>query len=410
MEGLANRRILLGVCGGIAAYKSPELVRRLKDEGAQVQVVMTAGAAAFVTPLTLQTVSENPVASALLDPEQEFTMGHIELARWAERVVIAPATAHTMAKLSHGLADDLLSTLCLACNAPLLLAPAMNRQMWDAPATRENRSRLGERGIGFVGPEYGSQACGEVGAGRMSEPQAIVSALRASFTPGHLRGLRVMVTAGPTREPIDPVRYLSNRSSGKMGYAVARAAKEAGAEVLLVSGPSVLPAPDGVEIARVETAEEMLAAVLKRIAGVDIFIAAAAVADYRPHTTAQAKLKRDGQPLKLSLTPTVDILAQVAGLRERPFIVGFAAETQNLRANARDKLQRKALDLVAANLVGRPGTGFDGDRNDLVVYSPDGEVALGEGHKSELAQRLVELIARRFREAGRAEDTRSAIG
>ena len=390
------RRILLGVTGGIAAYKSAELVRRLRERGAEVQVVMTAAATAFITPLTLQALSGRAVRTGLMDPQAEAAMSHIELARWADCILIAPASADFIARLAHGLADDLLSTVCLASEAPLVVAPAMNRVMWQHPATQANCATLAARGVRLLGPAAGEQACGEVGAGRMLEPMALVEALKVTPPAVDLRGLTVLVTAGPTREPLDPVRFLTNRSSGKMGYAVAEAARDAGADVILVSGPVHLPAPAGVICLRVETAEAMRAAVLQHIAAADLFIATAAVADYRPATRAADKIKKNGEPLTLSLEPTPDILAEVAARPERPFTVGFAAETERLAAYAEAKRRRKNIDMIAANQVDDRGLGFDSDDNALTVFWEGGSLALPRQPKRALASALLALIAERM--------------
>jgi len=405
-------RVLLGVTGGIAAYKSPELVRRLVERGCEVQVVMTAGAERFVTPLTFEAVSGRRVRNDLWDPSAEASMGHIELARWADVIVVAPATAHFMAELAAGLAGDLLTTLCLATTAPIVLAPAMNQAMWANAATQGNRALLEARGMRLLGPAEGDQACGEVGAGRMVEPLEIAAALLDA--PGRLRlqalaGLKVLVTAGPTREPIDPVRYITNRSSGKMGYALAAAAREAGAEVVLVSGPVALPAPAGVRRVDVETADELYAKVHEEIAGVDIFVGCAAVSDYRPQKTAPQKIKRSAEELELALVRSPDTLASVAKLPSPPFTVGFAAETQDVARHAREKLEKKRIDMIAANQVGRD-CGFDRETNALTVFWPGGELALGEGSKPVLARRLVELIAERFRAARRGAQPTSRAG
>jgi phosphopantothenoylcysteine decarboxylase / phosphopantothenate---cysteine ligase len=402
MSDHATIRVLLGVSGGIAAYKSPDLVRRLRERGHQVRVVMTRAAQDFITPLSLQAVSGQAVHTTLLDQRAEAAMGHIELARWADVVLIAPASADIIARLAHGLADNLLSTLCLATEAPIVLAPAMNRQMWAAPATRANVKTLLARGVRLLGPGSGDQACGEVGEGRMLEPAELAAGLEAlvltdSQQP-RLAGLGVLVTAGPTREAIDPVRYISNHSSGKMGYAVAAAARAAGASVILVSGPGDLPAPSGVERVQVESAAEMRDAVLSRVEGCDIFIAAAAVADYRPAEKAEQKIKKTTRALEIALVRNVDILAAVAAGDHPPFTVGFAAETEKLETHARQKLTRKSLDMIAANPVGGTNTGFGVDRNRLRVFWKNGEADLGEASKTELAQRLVVLVAERFRE------------
>lgn len=385
----------MGVTGGIAAYKAPDLVRQLRAVGAEVRVVTTAAAEAFVTPLTLQTVSGHPVRSRLLSPEAEAGMDHIELARWADAVLVAPATADFMARLAAGFADDLLSTLCLATAAPIAVAPAMNRQMWQAEATRHNARVLVGRGVRLFGPAEGEQACGEVGPGRMQEPSELVEALAGLFEPGLLEGLRVVITAGPTREAVDPVRYLSNRSSGKMGFALARAAAEAGARVTLVAGPVGLPTPAGVERIDVESAQQMLEAVQARPC--EIFIGAAAVADYRPVRPAEQKIKKAQAELTLELERNPDILATVAAGAERPFTVGFAAETEDLEGYALGKLRAKRLDMIAANWVG-PGAagGFDSEDNALEVFWEQGRISLPLEGKLSLARALVELIGRRF--------------
>ncbi len=390
------RRILLGITGGIAAYKSAELVRRLRERGAEVQVVMTAAATAFITPLTLQALSGRPVRTGLMDPQAEAAMSHIELARWAECLLIAPASADFIARLAHGLADDLLSTVCLASEAPLVVAPAMNRVMWQHPATRANCAVLAARGARLLGPADGEQACGEVGAGRMLEPPALVEALAVTAPAVDLRGLTVLITAGPTREPLDPVRFLTNRSSGKMGYAVAEAARDAGARVILVSGPVHLPAPAGVTCVRVEQAEAMRAAVLQHVAAADLFIATAAVADYRPAERAAGKIKKNGERLTLDLEPTPDILAEVAGRASPPFTVGFAAETERVAEYAEGKRRRKKLDMIAANQVDDQGLGFDSDDNALTVFWDGGARSLPSQSKSALARALLALVAERM--------------
>jgi phosphopantothenoylcysteine decarboxylase/phosphopantothenate--cysteine ligase len=405
-------RVLLGVTGGIAAYKAPELVRRLVERGCEVQVVMTDGARRFVTPLTFEAVSGRRVRDDLWDPAAEASMGHIELARWADVVVVAPATAHFMAQLAAGLAGDLLTTLCLATTAPVVLAPAMNQAMWANAATQTNRALLESRGVRLLGPAEGDQACGEIGPGRMLEPLAIAAALLES--PGRLRlqslaGLKVLITAGPTREPIDPVRYITNRSSGKMGYALAAAAREAGADVVLVSGPVALPAPPGVRRVDVETADELYARVHDEIKGVDIFVGCAAVSDYRPQKAEPQKIKRSSAEMELSLVRSPDTLASVAQLPSPPFTVGFAAETQDVARHAREKLEKKRIDMIAANQVGRD-CGFDRETNALTVYWPGGELALGEGSKPKLARRLVELIGERYRAARRGVRPTSRAG
>jgi phosphopantothenoylcysteine decarboxylase/phosphopantothenate--cysteine ligase len=399
-----GNRILVGVTGGIAAYKSPELVRRLRERGADVQVVMTSGAQRFITALTLQAVSGRPVRTDLWDATAEAAMGHIELARWAELVLIAPASAGCIARLATGQADDLLTTLCLASEAPLAIAPAMNRVMWAHPATRANVATLEERGVTVLGPAVGEQACGEVGAGRMDEPLEIINGVMTLLrSGGPLVGRRVLITAGPTRECIDPVRFVSNRSSGKMGFAMAQAAREAGAEVLLVSGPVSLPTPPGVRRVDVESAADMLAAVLQEIERTDVFISTAAVADYRPAHAYEQKIKKTSDRMDLALERTADIIATVAARAPRPFVVGFAAETETVEQNARSKLLRKNLDMIAANEVGTDKA-FDCEDNQLIVLWRSGRRELGRAPKSVLAQRLVALIAEVLAErAGSAE-------
>jgi phosphopantothenoylcysteine decarboxylase/phosphopantothenate--cysteine ligase len=386
-------RILLGVTGGIAAYKSPDLVRRLRERGAEVQVVMTAGALRFITPLTLQAVSGMPVREALWDEGAEAAMGHIELARWADAVLVAPATADFLARLAHGRADDLLSTLCLATAAPLYLAPAMNHQMWTHAATAANVAVLRNRGAAILGPGEGDQACGETGPGRMLEPAEIAELVLSRVTADRVfAGLKVVVSAGPTRERLDPVRFISNRSSGKMGYAVAEAARDAGARVVLVSGPVRIDPPAGVEFVQVESAEEMNDAVHRALAGADIYIGAAAVADYRAAKAAPQKIKKSAEKLQLELVRAPDILGSVAALKAgRPFVVGFAAETENVEENARAKLAEKRVDMIAANQVG-DGLAFDRDDNSLLVLWAGGREEIARCAKPELARRLVALI------------------
>jgi phosphopantothenoylcysteine decarboxylase/phosphopantothenate--cysteine ligase len=398
MNALHNKRILLGVTGGIAAYKSAELVRRLRDAGAEVRVVMTRGARAFVQPLTFQALSGNPVRCELWDPDAEAAMGHIELARWADAILVAPASANTMARLAQGLADDLLSTLCLASEVPLAIAPAMNRVMWAAPATQANRQRLTERGVRIFGPASGDQACGEEGEGRMLEPSELTEAVAGLFQTVGLAGLRMLVTAGPTREAIDPVRFLSNRSSGRMGYAVAAAGAEAGARVILISGPVTLPAPAHVERVEVDTADQMLTAVDERLGSCDLFIGTAAVSDYRAQDPAGQKIKKDEDRLTLTLIRNPDIIAHVAGRADAPFTVGFAAETDDLLEYAQRKLADKGLDMIVANRVGVPGEGFESETNALEVLWDGGRASLPLARKEPLARQLIALIARRYRE------------
>ena len=414
-SGSSPARILLGVTGGIAAYKSPELARRLVELGAEVQVVMTRGAGQFVTATTLQAVTSRRVRDDLWDAEAEAAMGHIELARWADLVVVAPATANFMGSLAGGLADNLLSTLCLATTAPLVLVPAMNHSMWTHAAVQANREVLGDRGIRLLGPVAGEQACGEHGMGRMMEPADIARellderVLAGRLDLQQLKGVKTVITAGPTREPIDPVRYITNRSSGKMGYAIAEAAREAGADVVLVSGPVALPAPAGVRRVDVETAEQMYGAVHREIADTSLFIACAAVSDYRPHRPSPRKIKRSDEELKVELVRSKDTLSSVAILQDRPFCVGFAAETEDLERHARDKLATKDLDMIAANRVG-PGCGFDADTNALKVYWPGGEAEFGERSKSVLARQLIALVAERFHGAREAPQTSLLAG
>jgi phosphopantothenoylcysteine decarboxylase/phosphopantothenate--cysteine ligase len=400
-------RILLGVSGGIAAYKSADLVRRLVEGGAQVQVVMTAGARQFITPMTLQALSGRAVRTDLWDQAAEAAMGHIELARWAELVLIAPATADFLARLAHGLADDLLSTLCLATAAPVVVAPAMNQLMWQHAATQSNIELLAQRGVHILGPGVGFQACGETGPGRMLEPAEIAD-LVAPLLPGErpLAQRRVLITAGPTRESIDPVRFLSNRSSGKMGFAVAQAMREAGAEVVLVSGPVSLPTPAGVRRIDVESCQQMYDAVERELPGTAIFIGTAAVADYRPMRCADHKIKKSQETMPLELTRTVDILAQVSLSKPRPFVVGFAAETDAVEQHASAKLLAKNLDLIAANEVGH-SKAFDCDENALVVLWRGGRIELPAAPKRALARALTALIIERYLDRP-AEEARGA--
>jgi phosphopantothenoylcysteine decarboxylase / phosphopantothenate---cysteine ligase len=390
--------IVLGITGGIAAYKAPDLVRRLRERGAEVQIVMTSSAEEFVTGTALQAVSGRPIRSNLWDKEAEAAMSHIELARWADVVLIAPATAEVMARIVSGGAPDLLTTICLATEAPIALAPAMNHVMWNNPATQSNREVLEKRGIHIIGPGIGSQACGEEGAGRMLEPDAIAATvfnLTGGKGQGLLEGRKVVITAGPTREPIDPVRYITNRSSGKMGYAIASAAAAQGADVVLVSGPVSLGEPPGMQVIYVESAEEMYTATHAAIEQADIFIAAAAVADYRPLTVAEQKIKKKDAAMSLELTRCPDILASVAALAVAPFTVGFAAETENVVEYARGKLTKKNLDMIVANRVGRD-CGFDRDDNSAIALWSGGEREFPTSSKIELARNLIELAAEHF--------------
>lgn len=397
MPALTGRHVLLGITGGIAAYKSPDLVRRLREAGAEVRVAMTSAAMEFVRPLTFQAVSGKPVHCDLLDQAAEAAMGHIELARWADLVLVAPASADFMARLAHGHADDLLSTLCLATLAPIVLAPAMNRMMWVNTATQANRSQLEARGVRLLGPSSGDQACGEVGYGRMLEPLEIVEQLSRFDAPGPLSARTVLITAGPTRETIDPVRFISNRSTGRMGFSLAAAAREAGARVILIAGPTMQPTPPGVERLNVETARQMYESVMHHVAGCDIFIAAAAVADYRPETLSAEKLKKHAPELTLRLVRNPDIVQAVATLEQgRPFTVGFAAETEYLAKHARDKLRRKQLDMIAANWVGRPGSGFESTDNALEIFWEGGHTGIAQAPKSLVARRLIEIISEHY--------------
>ena len=397
-----NKHILLGVSGGIAAYKSAELVRLLKKQGAEVQVVMTQSAMQFISPLTFQALSGNPVHSELLDADAENAMGHISLARWADCLIIAPATANLIAKLSHGLADDLLSTLYLAATCPVYVAPAMNQAMWSKAVTQENVETLQRHGVKLIGPEQGDQACGETGYGRMSEPVAICNYLVDALENQNpspvqcLQGMKVLISAGPTREPVDPVRYFTNRSSGKMGYALAKAALKAGAEVTLVSGPVSLTAPANVQLIKVETAAQMYEAVMSRASDHAIYIGAAAVADYSPVIMQPEKIKKQDDQSTLILQKTKDILADVAKLDKHPFTVGFAAETHNLEVYARDKLARKKLDMIAANWVGQEQGGFDSEQNALHVFWEKGDKVFPMMDKTRLAEQLISLIAERL--------------
>ena len=396
MPNLTARRILLGISGGIAAYKAAELCRILRRDGADVRVVMTERAMAFITPLSLQALSGQPVRSELMDPAGEAGMGHIELARWADLVLVAPASADCIARLSQGRADDLLSALCLATAAPLALAPAMNQGMWRHPATQRNCAQLAERGATLLGPGHGEQACGDDGPGRMLEPPEIAVAVAAMFRRRLLEGVRAVVTAGPSWEPLDPVRYLGNRSSGRMGFAMAAALRDAGAEVCLVAGPVALATPERLRRIDVESAEEMLQAVRSQLPGCQLFVAAAAVADFRPERAAKHKLRRADGPPTLSLEPTPDVLAAAAAHCPPPFLVGFAAETGAVADSGRRKLVAKKLDMVIANDVSRPGLGFDSEENEVVIVDRDGERALPRAAKTQLAAAIVRIIAERW--------------
>ncbi|MCY7295768.1 bifunctional phosphopantothenoylcysteine decarboxylase/phosphopantothenate--cysteine ligase CoaBC [Alteromonas sp. a30] len=396
---LHNIKVLLGITGGIAAYKTPDLVRKLTQQGAEVRVVVTSSAKSFVSPLSLQAVSGNTVSDDLLDPMAEAAMGHIELAKWADVLLIAPATANFIAKLAHGMADDLLSTLCLATQAPVFIAPAMNQQMWQAQATVANMQTLSDRGVGVFGPAQGEQACGDVGPGRMLEPEELVNALSQNLIQPVLQGKKIVITAGPTREHLDPVRYITNYSSGKMGFALARAAHLMGAEVVLVSGPVNLPTPSVSKFHKVVTAQNMLDAVMGEISDSDIFIGCAAVADYRPVESVNHKIKKSNEEMSLSFVRNPDILANVAALENAPFTVGFAAETQNVSGYAKDKLERKKLNMIAANDVSKKDIGFNSDDNQLHVFWKDGDVLLDRADKLTLATQLLTLISEHYYDA-----------
>jgi phosphopantothenoylcysteine decarboxylase/phosphopantothenate--cysteine ligase len=395
---LENTNIILGITGGIAAYKTPDLVRKLVAKGANVRVVMTKSAKEFVSPLALQAVSGNLVSDDLLDKDAEAAMGHIELARWADKLLVAPATANFMAKLTHGLADDLLSTLCLATPAPICIAPAMNQQMWFADATQANLKILRQRGIQFLGPAQGEQACGDIGPGRMLEPQEIADLLTQQTPEQMLAGKRITITAGPTREEIDPVRYLSNHSSGKMGYALAIAAQELGATVTLISGPVNLLPPAKVLTVPVSSAQQMYDAVMQTTHNCDIFVGCAAVADYRIQQKTDQKIKKSDSELTLTFIKNPDILSDVAHLANAPFTLGFAAETQNLREYALGKLQRKKLNMIAANDVSDSTIGFNSEQNALTVFWSKGEKKLDVADKQLLARQLMRLVTQRYTE------------
>ncbi|RLV58966.1 bifunctional phosphopantothenoylcysteine decarboxylase/phosphopantothenate--cysteine ligase CoaBC [Parashewanella curva] len=396
---LSHKKILVGICGGIAAYKSADLVRKLKEQGADVRVVMSQSAKEFITPLTLQALSGYPVSDSLLDPSAEAAMGHIELARWADLIIIAPATANFIARLTAGMADELITTLCIATESPVAICPAMNQQMYRHVATQENLTTLKTRHVNIWGPASGSQACGEVGPGRMLEPLEITALAQNFFNdsqPQPLQGKKIMITAGPTREAIDPVRYLSNHSSGKMGYAIAHAAQALGANVTLVSGPVSLSTPDKVKRVDVNSAEDMLNAVMSDIDHQDIFIGCAAVADYKVEQVATDKIKKSAEHMQLRLARNPDILATVASLDNKPFTVGFAAETSNVIEYAQGKLERKNLDMIAANDVAIQGQGFNADNNALHVLWSGGQHNLPTATKTELARQLLQLIIERM--------------
>lgn len=399
MQQLCNKRILLGITGGIAAYKAAELVRELRKAKAEVRVVMTQAAQEFITPLTLQALSGNPVHYSMLDPEAEAGMGHIELARWADVILVAPASADFIARLSQGMGNDLLTTLCLATDAPLALAPAMNQAMWRDEMTQANIERLIDlkgKHLHLFGPGEGEQACGDIGPGRMLEPTLIAQYCAQIFDTGILAGKEIVITAGPTREAIDPVRFISNHSSGKMGYALAEAARDAGARVTILSGPVNLPAPEQVQVTRVESASDMLQAALNAQSACDIFIAAAAVADYRPVQVADQKIKKSGDQIQLSMIKNPDIVATIAQLDNKPFTVGFAAETQDVAEYARKKLINKNLDMIIANDVSGTDIGFNSDENAVVSFWGESQQAFPQMSKSALAKQLIELIALQY--------------
>ena len=398
MLRLANRRIIVGVTGGIAAYKSAELIRRLKDQGADVRAVMTAAAQEFITPLTLQALSGNPVHTTLLDTDAEAAMGHIELARWGDLILVAPASADFIARLAHGHGNDLLTTLCLAARCPIAVAPAMNQAMWAAPATQANLKTLQTMGVRQFGPAEGSQACGDVGLGRMLEAIQLADMAADLFPSNILTGKRVVITAGPTREAIDPVRFISNHSSGKMGFALAEAARDAGAQVTLISGPVHLPTPDRVQRVDVVSAQDMLNAALERAAQTDIFIATAAVADFRPENSQGQKIKKQDNTgtMTLTLVENPDIVATIARQQPKPFTVGFAAETRDVLDYARQKIARKHLDMIVANDVSRTDIGFNSDQNAVTVIWPQGQQALEQASKSQIARDIVALIAQQL--------------
>lgn len=401
MSELKGRKVLLGVTGSIAAYKSPDIVRRLKDQGAEVRVVLTASAEKLVSPTVFQAVSGEPVRGDIWDEKAEAAMGHIELAKWADTVLIAPATANVIAQLAAGSADNLLTTLVLASEAQIALAPSMNQAMWSDSATQANCDVLRKRNVIFIGPDSGEQACGDVGPGRMVEPVDIVNRLARDGADGALEGLKIVITAGPTREPIDPVRFVSNRSSGKMGFAVARAAADAGADVTLVAGPVNLPTPPGVDRIDAETTQQMFDAAMSVIDGADIYIGAAAISDYRPEHPADQKIKKHADTFELKMVKSPDLLASIAALPGGPFTVGFAAETEKLEEHATIKLERKKLDMIIANLVGR-NLCFDADDNEVVVLWHGGRQPFPKLSKQELARQLVDCIAARYRAAGTA--------
>ena len=395
MKSLINKNIILGVTGGIAAYKSAEIVRHLKKSGSSVRVVMTSSAEEFITPLTLQALSGNRVSTDLLDAESEAAMGHIELAKWADAILIAPATANTLARLSSGRGDDLLSTVSLAFDGPISIAPAMNQAMWKDNRTQENLENLQKKGFQICGPGSGEQACGDVGLGRMLEPLEILEIFSSSFDQGNMSERSVLITAGPTQEPIDPVRFITNRSSGKMGYSLAEAAIEAGAKVTLISGPVNLEPPPNCNFVSIETAKEMHEAVMHHVKSKDVYIGTAAVADYRPATFHESKIKKDTDKssLTLQLQENQDILKSVSELNERPYLVGFAAETDNLLSNAKKKLKNKRLDLIVANDVSNKEIGFDSNENEVTLITNAEEKVLEKQNKKKISKKIIDFIS-----------------
>jgi len=395
LDSLTNKNVLLGVTGGIAAYKSAEIVRHLKKSGSSVRVVMTKSAEEFITPLTLQALSGNRVSSELLDAEAEAAMGHIELAKWADAILIAPATANTIARLSSGRGDDLLSTVTLAFDGPVSLAPAMNQAMWRDERTQENLDRLIQKGYEVCGPGSGEQACGDTGLGRMLEPLEILQIFSNSFTKGKMSGKRVLITAGPTQEPIDPVRFITNRSSGKMGYNLAEAAIESGARVTLISGPVDIPKPSNCNFVSVETAQEMYEAVMHHVKEKDVYIGTAAVSDYRPVNTSNQKIKKDGsgKPITLELEENKDILKSVSELQDKPYVVGFAAETDNLLVNADKKLKGKNLDLIVANDVSDKEIGFNSEQNEVTLITTKEKTLIERQSKKKVSRQIIDFIS-----------------
>ena len=400
MKSLANKNILLGVTGGIAAYKSAEIVRHLKKSGASVRVVMTKSAEEFITPLTLQALSGNRVSTELLDTESEAAMGHIELAKWADGILIAPATANTIARLSSGRGDDLLSTVTLAFDGPISLAPAMNQAMWRDNRTQDNLNKLLTQDIGICGPGSGEQACGDTGLGRMLEPLEILEIFSSSFDKGVLSGKNVLITAGPTQEPIDPVRFITNRSSGKMGYSLAHAAIEQGAQVTLISGPVNIEPPSNCNVIAINTAKEMSDAVKHHIKKMDVYIGTAAVSDYSPAEVKDSKIKKagDNSSMILELKENEDILKFVSELEDRPYVVGFAAETDKLIENAENKLKHKKLDLIVANDVSDKSIGFDSEENEVTLITKEEKQLLKKQNKKKISKKIIEFISGRINE------------